>query len=188
MEVGGTAHARSPGGTIATMKFWVKLGGREADVECHAEGDQMWLDVGGKKITADCQRLPDGPAYSLLVNGRSHEVRVSNLGEAFEVILQSVSVPVEVRHPLEKVQTGSRLAGRAASEIVHAPMPGLVVAIPVKPGDHVDAGQAVVVVEAMKMRNELSPRHAGRVSAVMVAERESVSAGKALVEIQLDPA
>ncbi|TMQ73025.1 MAG: hypothetical protein E6K80_01200 [Candidatus Eisenbacteria bacterium] len=62
-------------------------------------------------------------------------------------------------------------------------MPGLVVALKVKPGDVVAAGQSVAVVEAMKMQNELPARHGGVVREVLVEERDSVSAGQALVRL-----
>jgi biotin carboxyl carrier protein len=74
-------------------------------------------------------------------------------------------------------------AAATRGETVSAPMPGLVVAIRVKAGDAVEAGQSVVVVEAMKMQNELATRGAGIVQEVLVAERASVAAGQPLVRI-----
>jgi biotin carboxyl carrier protein len=89
-----------------------------------------------------------------------------------------------VRHPLEKrLQSVRPPAAATRGETVNAPMPGLVVAIRVKPGDAVEAGQSVVVVEAMKMQNELATRGAGIVQEVLVAERASVAAGQPLVRI-----
>jgi biotin carboxyl carrier protein len=66
-------------------------------------------------------------------------------------------------------------------------MPGLVIAIKVKLGDTVEPGQAVAVVEAMKMQNELAARRGGVVSEVLVAERASVSAGQALMKLRPVP-
>ena len=167
------------------MKFWVTLEGRDAEVEFHTEGERLVLELDGRKLEADFIRLPDGEVYSLLVNGRSHEVRVSPAGDTLEVTLGGTSVPVEVRHPLEKVlQSVQRAGGAGGGETIVAPMPGLVVAIKVKPGEAVAAGQAVAVIEAMKMQNELTARHGGTVSQVMVAERASVSAGQPLLKIQ----
>ena len=135
------------------MKLWVTLGDRDAEVECRTEGERVWLELENKRLEADFHPLPDGEVYSLLVNGRSYEVRVSPAGEALEVSLHGVSLPVKVRHPLEKVLTSLTRAGAAGgAETVAAPMPGLVVAIRVRPGERVAAGQPVVVVEAMKMR------------------------------------
>ena len=167
------------------MKLWVTLEGRDTEVEVRLEGEHLVLETEGKRLDADFHRLPDGEVYSLLVNGRSHEVRVSPANQGVEVTLHGVRLPVEVRHPLEKmVQATRRSAGGEAGETVAAPMPGVVVALRVKPGDTVAAGQPVAVVEAMKMQNELTARHGGVVGAVLVRERDAVSAGQPLVRIR----
>jgi pyruvate carboxylase subunit B len=67
-------------------------------------------------------------------------------------------------------------------------MPGVVVAVRVRAGDAVHAGQAVVVVEAMKMQNELAVMHDGVVAEVLVVERAAVSAGQVLVRLSQVPA
>jgi biotin carboxyl carrier protein len=167
------------------MKLWVTLEGRDTEVEVRLEGERLVLEAEGRRLDADFHRLPDGEVYSLLVNGRSHEVRVSPATQGVDVTLHGVRLPVEVRHPLEKmVQATKRAAGGAEGETVAAPMPGLIVAMRVKPGETVAAGQAVAVVEAMKMQNELAARHGGVVSAVLARERDAVSAGQPLVRIR----
>ena len=167
------------------MKFWVTLEDREAEVEFHAEEGTLILEVEGRKIEADFRRLPDGEVYSLLIDGKSHEVRVSPVGTGVEVTHGGATLPVEVRHPLEKLlQRVQRAAGVAGFEAINAPMPGLVVSLKVKVGDRVAAGQAVAVIEAMKMQNELFARHGGVVEQVLVGERESVAAGAALIKIR----
>jgi propionyl-CoA carboxylase alpha chain len=167
------------------MRLWVTLEGRDTEVEVRLEGEHLVLESGGRRLDADFHRLPDGEVYSLLVNGRSHEVRVSPAREGVDVTLRGVRLPVEVRHPLEKmVQATKRAASGSEGETVAAPMPGVVVALRVKPGETVAAGQAVAVVEAMKMQNELAARHGGVVGAVLVRERDAVSAGQPLVRIR----
>ena len=166
------------------MKFWVTLEGHDAEVEFRAEGDRLWVEVEGRRLEADFRRLPDGEVYSLLIEGRSHEVRVSPGRQGLDVTLDGSTVPVEVRHPLEKLLQSTRPTQLAtAGETVIAPMPGLVVALRVKRGDSVAAGQAVAVVEAMKMQNELTAKHGGVVSQVLVSERESVATGQPLVRL-----
>ena len=166
------------------MKLWVTLEGRDEDVEFHAEGVRLWMDVAGRRLEADFHRLPDGEVYSLLVDGRSYEVRVVHAGEAIEVLLHGTTFPVEVRHPLEKLlQSVARGRAGAAGENIAAPMPGLVIAIRVKPGDRVEPGQSVAVIEAMKMQNELLAHRGGVVSEVLVAERATVGAGQVLLRL-----
>jgi biotin carboxyl carrier protein len=165
-------------------RFWVTLEDHQAEVSFHTEGERLWVEVEGTRLEADFRRLPDGEVYSLLVQGRSHEVRVSPSGSGLEITIDGARVPVEVKHPLEKLLQSAQAAHQASpGETVAAPMPGLVVALKVKPGDLVSAGQAVAVVEAMKMQNELAARHGGVVREVLVAERASVSAGQPLVRL-----
>jgi biotin carboxyl carrier protein len=167
------------------MKFWVTLEDHEAEVEFRTEGERLLLEVDGRRLAADFQRLPDGEVYSLLVDGKSHEVRVSPGANALEVTVRGTRVPVEVRHPLEKLLGATlRKGGAGGGETISAPMPGLVVALRVQPGDVVAPGQAVVVIEAMKMQNELTAQHGGVVSEVLVSERQSVAAGQALMRIK----
>ena len=168
-------------GTRTAMKLWVTLEGREAEVTFRTEGEHVVLEADGRRIEADFVRLPDGEVYSLLIDGRSHVVRVSPTADGLDVELRGTVIPVSVKHPLEKMLAASG-GGRAAvrGEIVTAPMPGVVVAVRVAVGDSVRAGQAVVVVEAMKMQNELAVSHDGVVSEVLVSERAAVSAGAGL--------
>ena len=170
------------------MRLWVTLEGREAEVTFHAEGDRLVLEADGRHIEADFVRLPDGEVYSLLIDGRSHVVRVVPTTDGLDVELRGSVIPVEVKHPLEKMlQASSAAAAATRGETVTAPMPGVVVAVRVAPGDAVRAGQSVIVVEAMKMQNELSAAHDGVVSEVLVAERAAVSVGQALMRLSPVP-
>ncbi len=167
------------------MKFWVTLQGREAEVEFHTEGEKVFLEADGRRIEADFVRLPDGEVYSLLIDGRSHVVRVSAADEGLEVEIRGAIIPVEVRHPLEKMllqQGGGRTAARG--ETLLAPMPGVVVLLRVQVGDLVQPDQSVVVVEAMKMQNELTATHGGIVTEILVAEKSAVSTGQPLVKMK----
>ncbi len=161
------------------------LEGRDTEVELTREDGRMFLELEGRRIEADLHALPDGEVYSLLVDGRSWEVRVAPDVDTLQVTVQGMTLPVAVRHPIEKaLRATERAAGAATAETVAAPMPGVVVAVRVRPGDQVIAGQALVVVEAMKMQNELTVRHAGTVSEVLVAERATGAAGQPLVRIR----
>jgi len=167
------------------MELWVTLEDREAEVEFHAEDGVLVLDVEGKRIAADFERLPDGEVYSLLIDGKSHEVRVSPSGNGVVVTHDGATIPVEVRHPLEKMLlTVQKEGGMGGVETILAPMPGLIVSLKASAGDRVEAGQAVAVIEATKMQNELFTKHGGIVEQVLTEERQSVSAGTALLKIR----
>ncbi len=167
------------------MKFWITLEGREAEVDVSADGDRAWLELEGRRLLADFRRLPDGEVYSLIMDGRAHVVRVAPAGPALDVTIRGTTIPVDVRHPLERrLQSAAGPSGVAGAETVKSPMPGLVVAVRVQPGDRVEAGRAVAVIEAMKMQNELAARHGGVVTDVLVRAGDSVSANQALVRLK----
>jgi len=179
------------------MKFWSQLGERELDLEVRVKGEHLEVEVahsaananGGAAapptaLHADVAPLPDGEVYSLLIDGRVHEVAVEEEAGAIVVTLHGQRHRVLVRHPLEKTLRQVRHAAPAASgETIESPIPGLVVAIKVKVGDRVLAGQAVAVVEAMKMQNELAALVGGVVESVLVEERQTVEAGAKLVRL-----
>jgi biotin carboxyl carrier protein len=172
------------------VKFWITREDHSAEVEFHTEGDRLILELEGRRLEADFLRLPDGEVYSLLVDGKSYEVRVANGitsegAPTLEVTHRGRPIPVEVRHPLEKLLMSQKVAGPAAGgETISAPMPGLLVSYRVALGDRVTAGQPVAVVEAMKMQNELLARRGGVVSELIVAERTSVSTGQPLLRLK----
>ncbi len=166
------------------MKLWVKLENHDAEVEFDTAGERLIVRVEGRQVEADFVRLPDGEVYSLLVDGRSYEVRVTPTGEGVEVSHRGAVLPVEVHHPLEKLlQSEAGAAAAGSGETVSAPMPGLLIGYRVQLGDIVRAGQSVAVVEAMKMQNELTARRGGVVRELLVDERASVSAGQPLLRL-----
>ena len=167
------------------MKVWVTLDGRSAEVNFSTEGGLVVLDVEGRRLHADFVRLPDGEVYSLLVEGRSYEVRVSPSADGLDVTWRSSTIPVEVKQPLEKLlQHQQGATARQRGKVVTAPMPGAVVSLRVQVGDVVQPGQAVLVLEAMKMQNELAAHTGGIVTEIHVAEKAAVSAGAKLVTLK----
>ena len=167
------------------MKFWSQLGERELDLEVQVKGTHLDLVAGDRTLASDFAPLPDGEVYSLFIDGRVHEVAVDEEAGAIVVTIHGQRHRVLVRSPLEKTLREVRHAGPATSgEVIESPIPGLVVALKVKPGDTVAPGQAVVVVEAMKMQNELTAERGGIVEAVHVAERQTVESGAKLVTLK----
>ncbi len=167
------------------MKFWSQLGERELDLEVRVQGTHLDVVADDRAFAADFVMLPGGEVYSLIIDGRVHEVSVEEEGGAIVVMLHGQRHRVLVRHPLEKTLREVRQSAPAASgETIESPIPGLVVALKVKVGDTVAAGQAVVVVEAMKMQNELAAVTGGVVEAIYVSERQTVESGAKLVKLK----
>ncbi len=121
--------------------------------------------------------------YSILVDGASHEVRV----EAGQVTVGKRRFDYLVDDPRQWKRSGDAAGGKGRASIV-APMPGKIVRIIAAVGDEVEAGQGIVVIEAMKMQNEMKAPRAGRVAAIHGRENDSVIAGAVLAVIDPRPA
>jgi oxaloacetate decarboxylase (Na+ extruding) subunit alpha len=118
--------------------------------------------------------VPDGAcAYNVTVNGKSYHVEVASGGTVTSV----QAADVQASAP------SAASAASAASEVVKAPMAGHILRINVKPGQHVQAGQVVVVMEAMKMETEVRARNAGVVKHVAVYVNDTVTANDVLVTL-----
>jgi biotin carboxyl carrier protein len=117
--------------------------------------------------------------YSILINGASYDVRV----DAEQVTVGKRRFDYEIDDP-RQFKGSDGAAGGAGRAVIVAPMPGKVVRVLVATGDKVEAGDGIVVVEAMKMQNELKAPRAGRVSAIHVQENDSVVAGATLAVIE----
>jgi biotin carboxyl carrier protein len=121
--------------------------------------------------------------YSVLLDGRSYEARVEQAETGVTVFIDGHRFEIEVRDPRRwSRQTGGReIAGR---QNVLAPMPGKIVRLLVAPGDTVAAGQGLLVVEAMKMQNEVKAPKAGRVVSLAAREGTTAAAGDILAIIE----
>jgi len=167
------------------MRVELEVAGRRREVEVERRDDRLTVRLDGQPVGVEATALPGG-RWSLRLpgSGRQHEVVIVSRPEAggFEALVDGLSVPV-------RVSSGTAVAKRAGPrgegpERVTAPMPGKVVKLLVSAGDHVTARQGVVVVEAMKMENELRAGRAGIVREVLVAEGASVEAGTPLLVIE----
>ncbi len=126
-----------------------------------------------------------GRFESLLVDGRQYEVMTERLSKGrYRVNHRLGSKEVEMTDPLTHLaeESGSRAGGKR-SEKVTAYMPGRVVKIMVEEGQEVEAGEGMVILEAMKMENEIQAEHAGTVGKISVEEGQAVEAGDLLFEL-----
>jgi biotin carboxyl carrier protein len=129
---------------------------------------------------ADADLVETEPGvYSILMGGASYEARVS--GD--EIIIGGNRYAFEMDDPRQWTHSRHTTGPHGRAAIVAA-MPGKIVRILVGVGDEVEAGQGIVVIEAMKMQNELKAPQHGRVTAINVKENESVNAGTILATIE----
>ena len=167
------------------MKYFVTLRSRTYEI-----------DVGGGRVTVDGEpfeahlaAVPGTPLYHLLLAGSSWTVAAQPLeGTApLRWALGAVGERFEVEAVDDRTRQIQALTGRtkpvAGGGVVKAPMPGLVVRVEVSQGQVVKVGEGLVVVEAMKMENELRAQRAGVVQTVHVAPGQTVDKGASLVTL-----
>ncbi|MBL8176562.1 MAG: biotin/lipoyl-binding protein [Bryobacterales bacterium] len=161
--------------------WWQASRGRDAVAVL---GDASRGGVAMKRLPPNWEVSEIEPGlYSILDGTRSIEVRVGRNHAGFVVDLDGRIVSVELDDPREWRQ-GGRHHGRQGRAEISAPMPGKVVRVLVASGDAVIEGQGLVVVEAMKMQNEMKAPKDGKVVAVAAKEGASVAAGQVLVTLE----
>ncbi len=165
------------------MKYITTVGEREFLVEII---DEHHVSINGKTYEVDFVSVNDQPVYSLIADGKSHEAYVRESDEGWQVLLRGRLYPVKVEDEREKRLRAAAGGGVAESGEFHlkAPMPGLVVAVPVTEGQPVKKGQVLVILESMKMQNELKSPRDGIVSRVRVRAGESVEQKQPLLSVQ----
>jgi biotin carboxyl carrier protein len=135
----------------------------------------------GIERCADVEMAEPG-VYSILIDGRSYEARVEETPSALVVVLDGRRFEIEVRDP-RRLSRKSGRAGADGVQTVAAPMPGKIVRVLATVGDAVTAGQGLLVVEAMKMQNEMKAPRAGKVLSISAREGATVAAGEVLATI-----
>jgi biotin carboxyl carrier protein len=162
-----------------------KKGAQGEPVEVTSLGDSRYaVTYKGVRHELESLVLPHG-AVSLLIDSESYAVEFEEAGDEVRVLVKGqvtrVDVADERKLRLRAATAGFTVEGK---QTVSAPMPGKVVKVFVKVGDEVTEGQGVVVVEAMKMENELKAPKAGKVIEVAAKEGTAVENGAKLVVIE----
>jgi biotin carboxyl carrier protein len=167
------------------MKYEIKIGAATRAVEVEAQsGGSFRVQLGGQPVSVDAVETAPN-TYSILLDGRAFEARVSDDGSDDGLLVRCAGVDfrVHVSDPRSWRSSRHGVLEAAGPQRVLAPMPGKVVRVLVVPGDEVEAGSGLVVVEAMKMQNEIRAPKSGRIDRVLVVEGQAVRTQEALVII-----
>ena len=165
------------------MKYSTTVGDTTYTIEINRDGE---IAIDGDTRPADLQSIDGLGTYSLLLDNESYEALVEAREGEIGVLLRGRFYAIKVEDERAvRLSQASREFGAPAGEVtIKSPMPGLIVAVKVSPGEEVAKGQPLVILESMKMENELKAPRAGRVSQVKVEPRQAVEQGQALVTIE----
>lgn len=169
------------------MRYFAKLQGQKEAVPVdikHLGGTQYRLTLNDKTYTVDALTLDHG-AVSLLVDGHSFPVEFEENGDEVGVLVRGQVTQVDVADERRlRLRAGSAGFTAEGKQLISAPMPGKVVKVLVKLGDEVKEGQGLVIVEAMKMENELKSPKAGKVTELFAKEGTTVENNAKLVVVE----
>jgi biotin carboxyl carrier protein len=164
------------------MRYVTTIGEHEYLVEIL---DESHVRLGDKIYEVDFDSIGEQPVYSVLVDGSSYEAYVYPNENNWQVLLFGRFYPAHVEDERERrlrLASESSISDRT-EYFLKAPMPGLVVSIPVKEGQEVEKGDVLVVLESMKMQNELRSPRAGTVSRLRVSTGDNVEQHDTLLNV-----
>jgi biotin carboxyl carrier protein len=166
------------------MKFHIEFDGRMREVELNGAGSggRRRYVIDGREIEADAAEINPG-VFSILIGAQVFEARVEPFAGKLRVHVDGKEYAAMVHDPRRWRRGDGVAAETQGRQQVIAPMPGKVVRVLVKPGEEVEAGQGIVVVEAMKMQNAVRSPKIGTVERVLVAEGQAVNAGEVVAVI-----
>lgn len=147
--------------------------------------DKPGFSIDGKPLNADWEEIRPGH-YSILIEGRSYEARVAPVPESADewvVTIAEYDFHVTIRDPRTRRFAGQAVAHEGPLDVL-APMPGKIVRVLVDCGQQVEQDQGLMVIEAMKMQNELRAPRAGRITEVHVKEGIGIEAGARLLRLE----
>lgn len=165
------------------MKYHVLVNGNHHEVELERHAGGYRVRHGDHVHQVELEALAEGDAYSLLVDGRSVDVGVEEKGQQVELMVSGRRYPTTVLGEREWLARSIEKDTGEGDKQVRAVMTGIVRDVLVAPGDTVEPGQVVLILEAMKMENEVKAGAGGTVSAVHCSAGDTVELGVVLVLI-----
>jgi biotin carboxyl carrier protein len=164
------------------MRVSVKIGIHERQVGIERRGERLHFRLDNHDVAVDASEVALG-VYSLLLGGIAFEVRVEPQTDSLRVHVDSREYRAEVLDPRQWSRHRGEKPEAEGRQPVVAPMPGKIVRVLVKTGEAVETGQGLMVVEAMKMQNEIKSPKAGTVERLLVREGQPVNAGETLAVV-----
>jgi biotin carboxyl carrier protein len=165
------------------MTYDIIVEGKPRRLELEYKHNAYFCQLDGKAVVVDAV-LSRPNVLSLIVGGKAYEVKRELVASELHVWVKGARYAVEVRDPRSYRSRRTAAGGAVGPSKLTAPMPGKVVRVLVKKGEEVQTGQGLIVVEAMKMQNELKAPRKGMVRRILAAPGAAVNPGDLLVIIE----
>jgi biotin carboxyl carrier protein len=164
------------------MKYITTIDDKKFEIEVV---DEHHIRIGDRLLEVDFESVSGQPVFSLILDGKSYEAYVYPGEEGWEVLMHGQQYQVRAEDEREKRLKTSADGGSMEGGEFHlkAPMPGLVVAILIEEGQEVKKGQVMLILESMKMQNELKSPRDGIMGRVRVKAGESVEQRQTLLSV-----
>jgi biotin carboxyl carrier protein len=164
------------------MKYITTIGEREFLIDIL---DEHHVSIDGVVYVVDFAMVGDQPVYSLLMNGKSYDAHVYLDEDTWQVMCHGTMYSAQVEDEREKrlrAAMGGKISGQEEYHL-KAPMPGLVVSVPVSEGQMIEKGAVLLILESMKMQNELRAPRAGTVSRLRVHQGDRVEQKETMLSV-----
>lgn len=166
------------------LKYCTKIGDRERVFTFERRGGELFVQCDGREVRLDLSAIGTGTEFSMLVDGRSHDVAFEVVDGRMRVLLHGESVKVHVEDEREHAALAAGSAKSVGRRTVKSSMPGAVIEVLVRVHDEVEDGQTLLVLEAMKMQNPLVAEGAGTVTKIHVKQGDTIASGTALLDLE----
>ncbi len=164
------------------MKHELVINGKSRSIDVHQQDGAFHFTLPDRSGVASIVEVEPG-VYSVLLNGVSHLAQSTRNGSTIRVEIRGRVFEIEITDPRAPRRKAGGLIGEGRQTIL-SPMPGKIVRLLVSEGDAVEPGQGIIVMEAMKMQNELKALRRGVVTTLPIAEGATVTAGEVLAAIE----
>ncbi len=163
------------------MRFWGCVGDEEYDVEVKPSDGEFIVSVDGSQHRIDAVHL-EASLYSMIIDGRAYEVSVRECNDdTYAVVYEGSVRSVRLVDPLAAKSARSTVSGSAE---IQAVMAGRVVKVLANEGEEISEGQGIIVLEAMKMENEVCATRGGTLVALQVEEGQTLETGELIARIE----
>lgn len=164
------------------MKYIVVMGESEFEIEINGE-DEIIVD--GESYGIDFRSIAGQPVYSLLIDGRSYEALIQPSEEGLGVLLQGQSYTVSVEDERQRRlrQTSGPDLSKGGEFHLKSPMPGLIISVWAREGQEVHTGERLIVLESMKMQNELRSPRDGVIRSLRIKAGDNVEQNQVLLTV-----